>query len=56
MKATFKRGDHVEVNGNKEAHILDEYLPGMWNVRLMDGFRHVGDVCVSAKSIKRIAN
>jgi len=48
----FKRGDKVEVNGNKEARILDKYCEGMWEVRLFDGSRHIGDICVSENDIK----
>ena len=52
---TFKRGDHVEVNGNKEAVILELYIPGMYNVRMWSGFRHIGDICVPVKDIKELA-
>ena len=53
-KATFSRGDKVECNGNKEAIILGLYSPGMYEVRLYSGFRHVGDVCVSVNAIKKL--
>lgn len=50
----FKRGDKVECNGNKEAHILGYYMNGMVEVRLYSGFRHVGDVCVDEKYVNLI--
>ncbi len=50
----FNRGDRVEVNGNKDSYILDLYQPGMYEVRLWDGLRHVGDVCVSVEDIKEL--
>ena len=48
----MKPGDRVEVNGNKEARLLNQYSDGMWNVRLWQGTRHVGDVCVPTSDIK----
>lgn len=59
----FKRGDKVECNGNKEAVVLDLYDSGtylgqtwaMYNVRLWQGFRHVGDVCVGGGELKLIS-
>ncbi|SNR99941.1 hypothetical protein SAMN04488503_2267 [Humidesulfovibrio mexicanus] len=48
----FKRGDRVEVNGNREAVVLGEYSCRMYEVRLWDGLRHVGDVCVDVSDIK----
>jgi len=50
----FKTGDKVEVNGNKEATILNHYFDNMYNVRLWSNFRHVGDVCVDESEIKLI--
>lgn len=50
----FKAGDKVECNGNKQARIIGYYSEGMVNVRLWDGFRHVGDCCVSASTVKLI--
>ncbi len=50
----FKRGDKVECNGNKQASVLDYYFENMVNVRLWDGFRHVGDVCVDEVDLKPI--
>ena len=54
METKFKSGDKVEVNGNKDARILDYYSEHMVNVRLWDGFRHVGDVCVDVSDVKRL--
>ena len=54
MDKRFKRGDSVEVNGNKEGKILDYYSDGLVNVRLWDGLRHVGDICLSEDEISRI--
>lgn len=48
---TWKRGDKVECNGNKEAVVLDPYGDGMYTVRLWDGLRHVGDVCVGGSEL-----
>lgn len=50
----FKRGDKVECNGNKESVVQAYYTEGMVNVRLWQGFRHVGDVCVSESGLKLI--
>ena len=50
----FKAGQKVECNGNKEGRIIRKYTEKMWNVRLWDGLRHIGDVCVSEKYIKPI--
>ena len=52
----FQRGDRVEVNGNREAVLLDRYSAGMWNVRLFSGLRHVGDVCVPESDIKELSD
>lgn len=48
----FKRGEAVEVNGNKQARILEYYTDKMVNVRLWQGHRHVGDVCIDESDIK----
>lgn len=50
----FTRGDKVEVNGNKEARILDYYSDGMVIVRLFSGLRHVGDICIDEKDVRII--
>lgn len=50
----FKRGDKVEVNGNKQGRVLGYYSDKMVEVRLWNGFRHVGDVCVSEDEISKI--
>ena len=48
----FKPNDKVEVNGNKEAIILNHYEGNMYSVRLWSGLRHVGDICVDSTDIK----
>lgn len=50
----FTPGQLVEVNRNQEARIIREFAPGMWEVRLWDGLRHIGDICVAVSSIKAI--
>jgi hypothetical protein len=50
---TWSRGDKVVCNGNREAIVLDAYRsPGMYEVRLWQGFRHVGDVCVDGSELE----
>jgi hypothetical protein len=51
-KTTWKRGDKVECNGNRQAVVLGQYSEGMYEVRLWSGFRHVGDVCVNGSELK----
>ena len=41
----YAAGDRVRVHGHV-GHILAEYMPGMWNVRL-----ERGDVCVPASEV-----
>ena len=50
----FKPYDKVEVNGNKEAIILNHYEGNMYEVRLWSGLRHVGDIIVDKRNIKLI--
>ena len=50
----FKTNDKVQVNGNKEAIILNHFEGNMYNVRLWSGLRHVGDITVDKKDIKLI--
>ena len=50
----FKPYDKVEVNGNKEAIILNHYESNMYEVRLWSGLRHVGDITVDKRNIKLI--
>tara|TARA_X000001382_G_scaffold105538_1_gene80748 strand:- start:399 stop:572 length:174 start_codon:yes stop_codon:yes gene_type:complete len=50
----FKPYDKVEVNGNKEAIILNHYEGNMYEVRLWSGLRHVGDITVDKRNIKLI--
>lgn len=51
----FQRGDKVECNGNKQAIVLGYYSTAMVEVRLWDGFRHVGDVCVTESDLKPLS-
>jgi len=37
---------------NQNATILKEYMPGMYEVRIWDGSRHVGDIVVPTDEIK----
>ena len=48
----WNRGDKVVCNGNHQATVLDHYGGGMYNVRLFDGFRHVGDCCVDGSTLR----
>jgi len=50
----LKINDKVEVNGNKEAVILNHVESNMYNVRLWSGLRHVGDITVDKNDIKLI--
>jgi len=52
----FKCGDCVEVNGNQEAIILNYYEENMYEIRLFSGLRHIGDITIHKKYIKRIEN
>lgn len=47
------RGHRVilQRNGGTPATVLDEYMPGMYDVRIFSGWRHVGDVVVCASEI-----
>lgn len=47
----YVRGQHVKCNGNPHGRVLSSYSPGMYEVRLFDGLRHVGDVCVSERDL-----
>jgi hypothetical protein len=49
----FTRGQQVTCNGNTEAVVQDYYMAGMVNVRLWQGMRHVGDVCVPESDLIR---
>lgn len=44
-------GDKVTVH-KQRGYIQKEYLPGMYEVRIWDGKRHVGDVVVPESEIK----
>lgn len=48
----WQRGDKVECNGNKQATVLGYYGDGMYDVRLWQGLRHVGDVTVGGSELK----
>lgn len=50
---TYAPGQRVTCNGNTQGTILRQYSAGSYEVRLMDGSRHVGDVCVSATDLNR---
>lgn len=50
----FNNGDKVEVNGNKQARIIGEYIPGMYEVRLWSERRHVGDIVVNENEIRAV--
>lgn len=52
---TFKRGDKVECNGNKDAIVQSHYYENMYVVRLFDGYRVIGTVCVPASDLKLVA-
>ena len=43
----YKVGEAVVCNGNKQGRVIGYYSERMVEVRLWDGFRHVGDVCTS---------
>ena len=65
-------GQAVTCNGNKQGRVIGIYSsggarfvnswgssvedPGIVEVRLWDGFRHVGDVCVDASELNRTVN
>ncbi|MDE2100997.1 MAG: hypothetical protein KGL39_27370 [Patescibacteria group bacterium] len=50
-KKEWKRGDKVVCNGNDQAIVLGPYGDGMYEVRLWDGSRLVGDVCVDGSEL-----
>lgn len=50
----FKPYDKVEVNGNKEAIILNHIEGNMYAVRLWSKKRHVGDIQADKGDIKLI--
>ena len=54
MTPKFKAGDQVECNGNTQARIIGYYSTRMVEVRLWEGFRHVGVVCVDEIDVKLI--
>lgn len=51
MAKQWQRGDRVICNGNEQARVLRHYSGNMYEVRLWDGFRHVGDVCVDGSEL-----
>ena len=53
---TFQIRQKVKVNGNREGRILREYCEGMWEVRLWQGKRLIGDVCVRGNEITEVGN
>ena len=52
METNFKAGDKVECNGNPNGRVLGYYSEGMIEVRLWDGLRHIGDVCVPVGDVR----
>lgn len=50
-KPKFNAGERVTCNGNPQGTIIRQYSEGMYEVRLMDGCRYVGDVCVSERDL-----
>ena len=52
----YKQGDKVECNGNSDGTFIRYYSEGMVEVRLWDGPRHVGDVCVPECDVKRLTH
>ena len=54
--AKFKTGDKVTCNGNNDAYVLRYYTEEMVEVRLWNGSRHVGDVCISESGLKEVSN
>jgi len=53
-KENFKVGDKVVCNGNKEANVIEvcvDKLEGMYLVRLWDGSRRIGEVCISGQDL-----
>jgi len=51
----FPRGQKVECNGNKDGTVIGYYSNGMVEVRLWDGNRMVGVVCVDESRVKPLA-
>lgn len=52
MNKTWKPGDKVVCNGNHEAVVLRHYSGNMYEVRLRQGFRIVGEVCVDGNDLQ----
>jgi hypothetical protein len=52
--AEYKAGDKVEYNGNKDCYVQRQYSDNMYEVRIWDGFRHVGDVCISTADFRKV--
>lgn len=50
-KHKWNPGDTVICNGNSQARVIGQYSEGMYEVRLWDGLRHVGDVCVPGREL-----
>ena len=51
----FKAGDKVECNGNKEGVVICyPYCDSLVDVRLWDGLRLIGNVCVSESDLKAV--
>ena len=50
----FKAGDKVICNGNSDARIIGYYSTAMVEVRLWDGNRLVGTVCVPECDVQHL--
>lgn len=55
-KAKFEAGDQVEYNGNRGCRVIRQYSANMYEIRIWDGFRHVGDVCISTADFRKVCN
>lgn len=57
MKRKFKAGDKVEANGNKQGRVIGYPYrdSNIVEVRLWDGFRHVGDIALDESDVKSVA-
>ena len=50
----YRPGDRVIANGNNDATILRIYdaQNDLYEVRLWQGLRHVGDICLAGRELK----
>lgn len=58
MERKFKAGDKVEANGNKHGRVIGYPYndSNIIEVRLWDGFRHVGDIAIDDKDVIAVAS